>query len=91
MVLDFDGTLAPIVRNPHVARLAPAVRQTLKRLAAHPRVGLAVLSGRSLSDVKRRVGRVSRGSSTVDVMGWRSKAPVSESGTPWPRRSGLGS
>lgn len=56
LVLDFDGTLAPIVRLPDAARLTPAVRRTLRQLAASPRVGLAVLSGRSLADLKRRVG-----------------------------------
>ncbi|HEV8663430.1 MAG TPA: trehalose-phosphatase, partial [Candidatus Methylomirabilis sp.] len=56
LVLDFDGTLAPIVSRPEAARLAPAVRKTLARLAAASRVGLAILSGRSLPDLKRRVG-----------------------------------
>ena len=54
--LDLDGTLAPIVRRPDATRLTPAVRRTLRRLAASPRVGLAVLSGRSLADLRRRVG-----------------------------------
>ncbi|MBI3007556.1 MAG: trehalose-phosphatase [candidate division NC10 bacterium] len=56
LILDLDGTLAPIVRRPDATRLTPAVRRTLRRLAASPRVGLAVLSGRSLADLKRRVG-----------------------------------
>ncbi|MGH7361795.1 MAG: trehalose-phosphatase, partial [Candidatus Methylomirabilales bacterium] len=56
MVLDFDGTLAPIVRRPEAARLAPAVRDALRRLAGNPHVTLTVLSGRSLPDITRRVG-----------------------------------
>jgi len=36
-------------------RLDPEVRKTLRRLAANPLVGLAVLSGRSLTDIRRRV------------------------------------
>jgi len=32
------------------------VRATLAALAVHPRVGLAILSGRALGDVRRRVG-----------------------------------
>ncbi len=56
LILDLDGTLAPIVRRPDATRLTPAVRRTLRRLAASPRVGLAVLSGRSLADLRRRVG-----------------------------------
>jgi len=46
----------PIVRRPDAARLAPAVRRALRRLAANPRVGVAILSGRSLPDIIRRVG-----------------------------------
>lgn len=45
----------PIVLRPEAARLDPAVRGTLRRLAADPRVGLAVLSGRSLPDIRGRV------------------------------------
>lgn len=56
LVLDFDGTLVPLVRRPDAARLPPPVRETLRLLAAHPRVGLAILSGRSLLDLRRRVG-----------------------------------
>lgn len=44
------------MRRPDAARLGPAVRRTLRRLAANPRVGLAILSGRSLPDITRRVG-----------------------------------
>ncbi|MBI2155497.1 MAG: trehalose-phosphatase [Candidatus Rokubacteria bacterium] len=55
-ILDYDGTLTPIVGRPEAARLALATRATLAALAAHPRVTLAVLSGRALADVRRRVG-----------------------------------
>jgi len=44
------------VTSPQTARLGAATRATLAALARHPRVGLAVLSGRALSDVRRRVG-----------------------------------
>ncbi|MBI4609092.1 MAG: trehalose-phosphatase [Candidatus Rokubacteria bacterium] len=56
LILDYDGTLTPIVPSPGAARLAPTVRKTLDGLAKNPRVGLAVLSGRSLRDIKTRVG-----------------------------------
>ncbi|MBI4391854.1 MAG: trehalose-phosphatase [candidate division NC10 bacterium] len=45
----------PLVRRPDAARLPPPVRETLRHLAAHPRVGLAILSGRSLLDLRHRV------------------------------------
>jgi trehalose-phosphatase len=56
LILDFDGTLTPIVSRPDAARLDPTVRRTLRRLAANPRVGLAVLTGRSLRDIRQRIG-----------------------------------
>jgi trehalose 6-phosphate phosphatase len=56
IVLDFDGTLAPIVRNHQDARLTRRTRTTLERLArCYP---VAILSGRSVADVRARVDGV---------------------------------
>lgn len=52
--LDYDGTLSPIVAHPRDATLSPSMRQTLEQLAA--RVAVAIISGRDLEDVRRRVG-----------------------------------
>jgi len=52
--LDYDGTLAPIVSDPEKALLSDSMRQTLRALAAQAAV--AILSGRDLDDVRRRVG-----------------------------------
>lgn len=54
LFLDFDGTLAPIVPRPEQAALAPGMADALLR--ARERVTLAVISGRGLEDVRRRVG-----------------------------------
>jgi trehalose 6-phosphate phosphatase len=54
LLLDFDGTLAPIVNIPHEARLPDGTRKILKRLQANPRVIVAIISGRSLPDVKHK-------------------------------------
>lgn len=51
--LDFDGTLAPIVERPQDARLPETTRQAVARLAEI--VPVAVISGRGLDDVARRV------------------------------------
>jgi trehalose 6-phosphate phosphatase len=51
--LDYDGTLTPIVSNPERALLSGSMRQTLQALAMHAPV--AILSGRDLDDVRRRV------------------------------------
>jgi trehalose-phosphatase len=55
-ILDYDGTLTPIAHSPEAAVLAPSVRATLSRLARSDRTRLAILSGRALADVRRRVG-----------------------------------
>jgi alpha,alpha-trehalose-phosphate synthase [UDP-forming]/trehalose-phosphatase len=56
LVLDFDGTLAPIVDTPDRAALPDRVRPALERLARMPHVTLAIVSGRTLSDIRERVG-----------------------------------
>lgn len=69
---DFDGTLSPIVAHPRDAKLPPAWRKRLRALAAHPRITVAVVTGRVLSDIRRRVrlpGLVYAASHGCDV--WR--------------------
>lgn len=56
LLLDFDGTLAPIVASPDQAALPDSVRETLRRLAGRREVLVAVISGRSLGDIRQRVG-----------------------------------
>ncbi|OBC00958.1 trehalose-phosphatase [Mycobacterium sp. 852002-40037_SCH5390672] len=51
---DFDGTLSDIVDDPDSARPVAGVTEALKKLAA--RCPVAVLSGRDLADVTKRVG-----------------------------------
>jgi trehalose 6-phosphate phosphatase len=54
-VLDYDGTLTPIVEEPEAARLSPAMRQALQQLRRHPRYRVAIVSGRALADLRARV------------------------------------
>jgi trehalose 6-phosphate phosphatase len=70
--LDYDGTLTPIVSHPKNAWLADSMRQTLRELAA--RAPVAILSGRDLEDVRRRVDIdtiVCAGSHGFDIAGPR--------------------
>jgi len=53
---DFDGTLAPLASHPDRARLPARTRAALKQLRSLPHVTLGIASGRSLSDLRRRVG-----------------------------------
>ncbi len=56
VLLDFDGTLTSITEHPDEARLSPTMRARLARLAGNPRCLVAVITGRALTDVQRRVG-----------------------------------
>ena len=56
LALDFDGTLTPIRSRPEEAVLAEPVRSLLARLAQLLRVDVMIASGRSLDDVRSRVG-----------------------------------
>jgi trehalose 6-phosphate phosphatase len=53
IALDFDGTLAPIVRRPESARLRAATRRALRAVCA--RHAVVVVSGRTHADVAARV------------------------------------
>jgi alpha,alpha-trehalose-phosphate synthase [UDP-forming]/trehalose-phosphatase len=54
LFLDYDGTLTPIVSSPEKAVLSEAMRARLHRLK--DKVSLAVISGRSLQDIREKVG-----------------------------------
>lgn len=56
VALDYDGTLTPIVQRPEEAALSERTRSVLARLAERPDTDVAVVSGRALEDVRRRVG-----------------------------------
>ncbi len=56
LMLDFDGTLAPIVARPSAARVSAGTARTLHALRDRKRIELAVISGRGASDVSSLVG-----------------------------------
>ncbi len=56
LAVDFDGTLAPIVSHPDLARPSPGVMHHLRLAAALPQTCVAVVSGRSLDDLRQRLG-----------------------------------
>jgi trehalose 6-phosphate phosphatase len=55
IVLDVDGTLAPIVRRPEEAAVPPETRRELERLAERYAL-VACVSGRTGEDARRLVG-----------------------------------
>lgn len=56
VVVDLDGTLAPIVDHPDQVQLAPGAGDALAALAAQTPV--ALLSGRPIDDLRSRVGEL---------------------------------
>lgn len=55
LFLDYDGTLTPIVKKPGLAVLSKTRRSLLKKIARAPHFLVAIVSGRMLSDLKKRV------------------------------------
>jgi trehalose 6-phosphate phosphatase len=70
--LDYDGTLTPIVSRPDQAMLMDSTQAILRTLAS--KIPVAILSGRELKDVRKRVGIdgiVYAGSHGFDIAGPR--------------------
>jgi len=55
VILDFDGTITALRREPSVVRLSKRMRRVLRKLAAGRRVRVVVLSGRSKKFLEERV------------------------------------
>lgn len=56
LMLDFDGTLTPIVKSPKEAVLSTEIKDLLKELSRKKGFYVAIISGRNLNDLKNKVG-----------------------------------
>jgi len=56
LFLDHDGTLAPIAQTPDKAIMPKGTKDLLRQLSKMPNCKIAIVSGRALSDISRRVG-----------------------------------
>jgi trehalose-phosphatase len=56
LFLDYDGTLTPIAETPEKAVISQAAKDLLNKLSKKSHCSVAVISGRSLSDIKGLVG-----------------------------------
>jgi trehalose 6-phosphate phosphatase len=54
LLLDFDGTLAPIVERPEAAAMPADTRVALERLLGRADIEAALISGRGMADVRER-------------------------------------
>jgi len=55
-LLDFDGTLSPIVKNPKYAVLPRKIKKWLKTLSRQDGVKIAIVTGRTMKDIRQRIG-----------------------------------
>ncbi|MDD5174167.1 MAG: trehalose-phosphatase [Candidatus Omnitrophica bacterium] len=56
LFLDYDGTLTPIARTPDIAVIPKKTKDLLLRLSNIPNCKVAIVSGRTLKDVSKRIG-----------------------------------
>ncbi len=56
LLFDYDGTLTPIASRPELAELSSETVELLSSLSRRDKYILGIISGRSLSDVRTRVG-----------------------------------
>lgn len=56
LLLDFDGTLTPIVKTPDDAKLPANTKKLLKKLSGKEGIYIAIISGRKLDDIKEKIG-----------------------------------
>lgn len=82
LMLDFDGTLSEIAPTPEAARFYPPARRALERLSRLPGVTVALVSGRDVSDLRRKTGlkrAVYCGNHGLELPGFRLPAAVESS------------
>lgn len=78
LLLDYDGTLTPIVGTPKGAVLSDSMRQLLGELTQHKKIDVCIVSGRSLEDIKNLVnihGIIYVGNHGFEAAGIRYEVP----------------
>lgn len=56
LLTDYDGTISPIADKPELADLPENMKRLLEAIARYPNFTLGIISGRSLVDIKDKVG-----------------------------------
>jgi trehalose-6-phosphatase len=56
LLLDYDGTLAPIAAHPNLTAMTEETKKSLDRIAECPNIFTAAISGRGVDDVKMKIG-----------------------------------
>ena len=87
LFLDFDGTLVPIQKDPKACVLSPEVKERLEALLSSGKASIAILSGRTVNDITKRIGLegVYYGENTAS----KSADPICNTFTPMPSEGKL--
>lgn len=56
LLIDYDGTLSPIVERPELANLSQRTRELLQEVLDCHNLTVGIISGRALNDLKSKVG-----------------------------------
>ena len=83
LLLDYDGTLAPLARTPELAAPDREVQQLLAALCERPRTEVHVVSGRSAEDLERWLGKLPVGLHAEH--GIHTRPPRAQQWAPSPR------
>lgn len=78
VILDFDGTLAPIAAHPALAKLPRPTRAALERLVRRRGTRVAFISGRRLVELKKKIGvrgAVYMGNHGLEMSGLKTRLP----------------
>ena len=88
LLVDFDGTLTPIVDRPELTVLPAETRGLLRALVRNPRYTVGIVSGRAMADLKDKVnveGIIYAGNHGLEIEGFGSSflEPVAEEMRPF--------
>lgn len=56
LLLDYDGTLAPIMPHPNLTFMTDFTKEALVNISTCPNVFIAIISGRAVDNVRDKVG-----------------------------------
>ena len=86
IMLDIDGTLAPIAPRPQDAIVPPATRRAIATLAARQGVHVAIVSGRAAADARRLVSVGNSwviGNHGIEVIGPQGESEIAPQAEPY--------
>lgn len=87
LMLDYDGTLAPLVIERERALAYPGVWEVLNRLMLRPDLRLVIITGRALADIKPLL-RLAVLPEIIASHGWERRAPDGQEGSLVPPGAG---